>query len=85
MESFSRYLISQITPWLFKGKVIIVLGARQVGKTTVSKTLINSVENGLYVNCERLVIQELLAELNPEKIKSFVGNAALVVFISVLY
>ncbi len=80
MESFNRYLISQITPWLFKGKVIIVLGARQVGKTTVSKTLINSVENGLYVNCERLVIQELLAGLNPEKIKSFVGNALLVVF-----
>ncbi|MEY5047081.1 MAG: hypothetical protein RLZZ175_440 [Bacteroidota bacterium] len=81
MESISRYLLSQIKPWLYKGKVIMILGARQVGKTTVSKELIAlSKSGGLYVNCERNVIQQLLQDMNPEKIKSFVGNNDLVVF-----
>jgi len=80
MEKLTRYLINLISPWLFKGKVIIILGARQVGKTTVSKALINNVGDGLYVNCERPVVKELLEQMNVENIMSFVGKAKLVVF-----
>jgi predicted AAA+ superfamily ATPase len=80
MEKIKRYLAAQIAPWLFKGKVIIVLGARQVGKTTVSNFLVESVENGLYVNCERSAVKGLLESMNPEKIKSFTGKSTLVVF-----
>jgi len=56
------------------------LGARQVGKTTVSNFLVDSVENGLYINCERGAIKELLESMNPEKIKSFIGKSNLVLF-----
>ena len=79
MDKFKRYLVAQISPWLFKGKVIIILGARQVGKTTVSKALV-ATENGLYLNCEKSSVSQLLTDKNPEKIKSFIGNARLVVF-----
>ncbi len=35
-----RYLKAQMEQWLYRGKVLILYGARQVGKTTLSKTFL---------------------------------------------
>jgi predicted AAA+ superfamily ATPase len=37
--SIERALLSQIKDWLFQVKVLIINGARQVGKTTLSKRI----------------------------------------------
>lgn len=35
-----RYLKAQMEQWLCRGKILILYGARQVGKTTLSKTFL---------------------------------------------
>lgn len=75
-----RIIQKKIEKELFKGKVIIVYGARQVGKTTlVKKILKERGEDRNYFNCEFLSVQEALSQLEPKKLKDFLGNSKLVV------
>lgn len=81
METINRLIEPKIIKNLFKGKVIIIYGARQVGKTTLSKKILNDFkENGKYLNCELASVQQGLSVIEAEKIKSFLGNYKLVVF-----
>jgi ABC-type cobalamin/Fe3+-siderophores transport system ATPase subunit len=41
----SRFLSKTIEDKLFKGKVIVLLGARQVGKTTLLKQILTKIES----------------------------------------
>jgi len=56
-----RSLQDQIEKQLYKNKVIILYGARRVGKTTLSKHILeNQNKQGiktLYLNCERFFRQ----------------------------
>ncbi|HAD14043.1 MAG TPA: hypothetical protein DCF33_16595 [Saprospirales bacterium] len=76
-----RYLTPQIQHWLFKGKIIILYGARQVGKTTLSKELLkaNSAEDG-YFNCEIQSVQTALSQREPLALQQFIGHKKFVVF-----
>jgi hypothetical protein len=75
-----RLLQEKIEKELFRGNIIIVYGARQVGKTTLVKQIIeNSKEKSKYLNCEILSIKDQLKDPEPEKIKFFLGDAKLVV------
>jgi len=40
MAFIPRKIQSEVENWLFKGKVLIIYGARQVGKTTLVRSLI---------------------------------------------
>lgn len=46
-----RHLSSLITTYFFQGKVIVIIGARQVGKTTLIKDLCRG-KNPLVLNCD---------------------------------
>ncbi|MFA4864335.1 MAG: AAA family ATPase [Bacteroidales bacterium] len=48
---YSRILMEKIQPWLFQGKVIIIYGPRQVGKTTLAKDILACSPGSLYLNC----------------------------------
>lgn len=75
-----RLLQKKIEKELFKGNIIIVYGARQVGKTTLVKQIIeNSKEKSKYLNCEILSIKNQLTDPEPEKLKFFLGDVKLVV------
>lgn len=75
MGNYNRYICAQITPWLFKGKVILIYGARQVGKTTISKKIIADNGSGIYLNCEQRVVKEIIESGNLENIINiFQGN-----------
>lgn len=77
---FKRTIQKEIEKWLFKGKIIIIYGARQVGKTTLSKEITNPYGNDArYINCEFLDNREFLSVASPEKLKSFIGNYKIVV------
>ncbi len=77
---FKRTIQKEIEKWLFKGKIIIIYGARQVGKTTLSKEIINPYgAEAKYINCEFLDNREFLSVASPEKLKSFIGNYKIVV------
>lgn len=65
---------------LFQGKVIILYGARQVGKTTLVKKILRDYLNeGKYFSCETVPVQESLAVIDPRKIKAFFGDYKLIV------
>ncbi len=77
--TYRRSIYDQIRSWLFQGKVIILYGARQVGKTTLVNTLIAETDGSLYLNCERELIKEMLESGNLDRIGSFIGESSLVV------
>ena len=48
-----RKLKSVLARWLFRNKVLIIYGARQVGKTTLVKSLLAENDSpDAYYNCE---------------------------------
>lgn len=76
----NRSLYAEIKNWLFKGKVVILYGARQVGKTTLVKKIMGDYENTLYLNCERFKVKEILESNNLEQIRSYLGDHKLIIF-----
>jgi len=64
---------------LFKGKVIIIYGPRRVGKTTLSRQLLENQEKSRYINCELLENKTALETTNSNALKSFFGNYRLIV------
>lgn len=76
----SRLLKKQIKGSLFKGKTIILYGARQVGKTTLVQEILKDLgDAGRYLNCEILSVEQSLKDPEPEKLKAFLGNYKLLV------
>ena len=74
-----REIQSVIENQLFKGKVIIIYGPRRVGKTTLSKQLLENHEKSRYINCELLENKTILETTNSSVLKSFLGNYRLIV------
>jgi len=75
-----RLLQKNIEKNLFKGNIIIVYGARQVGKTTLVRQIMeDSHKKSKYLNCEILSVKDELKEAEPEKLKYFLGDAELIV------
>ncbi|NCU42516.1 MAG: ATP-binding protein [Candidatus Moranbacteria bacterium] len=65
---------------LFKGKIIILYGARQVGKTTLVRSLMQKYADSIYLNCDEPDIRASLTEKTSTQLKSFIGSARFVIF-----
>lgn len=79
-KQINRDLERNIEGWLFKGKIIILYGARQVGKTTLAKKLLK--KHGQlsdYFNCEIASIRQALEKEDPISLRKFLGDGRLVV------
>lgn len=63
------------------GKVVVVYGARRVGKTTLLKKFLEKKDNTgvLFVNGDDIVARQYLESQSIDKLRDFVGNAALLV------
>lgn len=69
-----------VEKWLFKGKVIVLYGARQVGKTTLCKQLLERYDSKpAYYNCEIQSIKDALGTKEPQQLKQFIGNYKVIV------
>ncbi len=80
MSFLPRLIQSQIEKRLFKNKVIIIYGARQVGKTTFVKRIFDKYsDKKLYLNCELLSVQRGLSTPEAEKLKSYLGENKLII------
>jgi hypothetical protein len=80
MTLISRDIEEKIQKRLFQGKVVILYGARQVGKTTVVKKILKEYgDQGAYFNCEVQSVRKGLEEVEPERIRAFLGEKKLVV------
>jgi hypothetical protein len=64
---------------LFRGKVIVIYGARQVGKTTLLRALLNAHPAiSLYLNCDEPDIREMLTGRTSTELRALLGNKTLV-------
>ena len=80
LSMFKRELQKVILEKCFKGKAIVVLGARQVGKTTLLKNIIKEQQNKvLYLNCDEPQTVATLANRNLKELQMLVGANKFVV------
>ena len=75
----ARILQERIKDRLFKGKAIILLGPRQVGKTTIIHSILNEVDaNYLFLNGDEADVRESLQNTSSSKLKLLFGSAKLI-------
>lgn len=70
-----RQLQSIIDKYFYQGKIIIIYGARQVGKTTLIKLLINKNDNDtIFLNCDDPPVVETFTNISLAEIKLLIAN-----------
>lgn len=74
-----RLLYKTIENKLFAGKIIILTGARQVGKTTLLKQLLRQKEGVLWLNGDELQVQNLFANASADRLLSEFSNSKIVI------
>lgn len=74
-----RDLDKVIAERLFKGKAIVLIGARQVGKTTLLKNLVKGQENLLWLNGDDIEVRTMLQNVSTIKFKSLLGQNKMMV------
>lgn len=75
-----RQLQDTIESRMFSGKAIIVIGARQVGKSTLfNMVLKNHTEPALQLNCDEPEVQEMLSAMNTQELKILIGQNKILV------
>lgn len=72
-----RVLQERIISKYNKGKAIVILGPRQVGKTTLIKNILKEAHY-LFLDCDDPTVRSLLEQPNTEKLKSILGSYKLV-------
>ena len=75
-----RQLQDVVERHMFSGKAIIVIGARQVGKSTLFKMVLeNRMEPVLQLNCDEPEVKEMLTQMNTQELKMLIGKNRIVV------
>lgn len=75
-----RKLQAVIEGKLFKGKAIILIGARQVGKSTLFRQITEGrKETVLTLNCDEPEVKEMLSGINTPELKMLIGNNKIIV------
>lgn len=78
---YKRLIQAQISTKFFQGKVIILTGARQTGKTTLSLEIIKKAgleKEALFLNCDNPTDRKLLTDKDLDFLKKVVGKAKVI-------
>ena len=74
MNTYARALRPAIEAALFKGKVIVIYGARQVGKTTLCRAILaNYPDASAYLNCDEPDVRSALTERTSTELRALIG------------
>jgi len=76
----TREIYTNISKRLYKGKAIIITGARQTGKTTLLKQIVSEqdADSFLFLNCDEPDIRISLENSTSTELSSLIGNKKLV-------
>ena len=74
-----RTLEDKITPLLHGGKAIVIMGARQVGKSTLLKMMLGNGKDVLWLNGDDTDVQEMFRNITSTRLQAIIGNNRLVV------
>ena len=75
---YTRILLKNIQNWLDKREILILYGARQVGKTTLLKSLLENPDISLILNCELPVVANVLESKDISAIKALFGRSRII-------
>ena len=74
-----RELSQVLRKHFFKGKILVLYGARQTGKTTIIKELIKEFpDDSVYLNCDQPNIAEQFSNKTSEELNFLTGNKRLI-------
>jgi predicted AAA+ superfamily ATPase len=79
MAMITRLLENILLQKLYKGKVVVLMGARQTGKTTLLRHLVAQQGAYLWLNGEEYSIQQRFKQPDAKLLKALLGNHRLVV------
>ena len=79
-----RELENIIEAKLNKGKAIILVGARQVGKTTLLKSLFGKSDNLLWLNGDEPDVKKIFENISALRLKTITSNCISSGFTSIL-
>ena len=75
-----RQLQKTIEARMFAGKAIIVIGARQVGKSTLFKMILEKQDcKTLQLNCDEPEVKDLLTNINTAELRLLIADNKIVV------
>lgn len=74
-----RTLAPKIMSKVGGNKAIIIIGARQVGKSTLLKMMLGERKNVMWLNGDDLDIQELFRNITSTRLQAVIGNNRIVV------
>lgn len=72
-EMYTRTVESSIQKKINKGKAIILIGPRQVGKTTLIKKLLEK-SDYLFLDGDDPIVRNLLSDVNTEQLRRIIGK-----------
>ncbi|MCZ8228343.1 ATP-binding protein [Flavobacterium sp.] len=75
----ARTIIKTIQEEFFQKKAIVILGARQVGKSTLLKNLLQNQSHVLWLDAENPDVSLIFENANATRLKSFFGDNTFVV------
>jgi hypothetical protein len=79
MIQYPRTIQPILENTLFKGKIIVLYGARQVGKTTLVKAIQSKyAADALYLNCDEPDIRNALSEKTSTELRFILGSKTLI-------
>jgi len=71
----SRQLANKLSRMLYKGKAIIITGPRQVGKTTLLKSIASELKpQPLLLNCDETDVRQILTDTTSSRLRKIAGN-----------
>ncbi|MFM7401120.1 MAG: AAA family ATPase [Bacteroidota bacterium] len=80
MKEIARDLLPGLRERLFGGKAVILLGARQTGKTTLLRILLRQYsDESVWLNADRPEIRTMLTEASVATLRQLTGGKRLVV------
>ena len=74
-----RSLEKMISAKLFQKKAIIIMGPRQVGKTTLLHQLFPVPSDVIWLNGDEIDVQNMFKEVSAERFKAIIGQKKIVI------
>lgn len=78
MDLLRRKIQQVIENWMFKDKAIILVGARQVGKSTLFRQILSGKTDFLTLSCDDPEVREMLNGINQRELQRIIGNHRIV-------
>lgn len=73
-NNIAREITDSLKADMFKGKVIVLTGARQVGKTTLMKSVLSDFKSVLSLNADNATDRSKLENQDFDKLKTLIGD-----------